>query len=178
MTPLHRISTSYSQDTPTAYQVSDSVIMGRVDKTRARVKSAYQYFAGLNGSGNALWTSNIALRKPVFTARGQSYRVFVTYNPVLKGYFLLTANGDGLDSNWQTGHSTHNLGIYEALTPWGAWHTVYDDDHFQPKMNVFAPQMVSKWISADGRSFYLLYSSQPAGPYRFNVQKVFLSSKG
>ena len=165
----------YSQDTPTAYQVADSVIMGRVAKTRVKVKSAYQYFAGLDGNGNPLWTSTIALREPVFGAPGQSYRVFVTYDPPLKRYFLLTANGDGLDSNWQTGHPTHNLGIYEAPRPWGPWHTAYYNDHFQPKINVFAPQMVAKWIAADGMSFYLLYSSQPAGPYRFNLQKVQFS---
>ena len=140
-----------------------------------RVRSAYQYFAGLDGNGNPLWTSDISFRKPVFTAQAQSYRVFVTFNPVLKRYFLLTANGDGLDSNRQAGHTTHNLGIYEAPTPWGQWHTVYYNDHFHPDMNVFAPQMVPKWIAVDGTSFHLLYSSQPAGPYRFNIQKVNLS---
>jgi hypothetical protein len=168
----------YSQDTPTAYQVADAVIMGRIMKTQAKVKSAYQYFAGLDNNGNPLWTTHISLRKPLFTARGQSYRTFVTYDPPLKRYFLLTANGDGLDSNWQTGHPTHNLGIYEAVRPWGPWYTAYYNDHFQPNMNVFAPQMVAKWISADGMSFYLLYSSQPVGPYRFNLQKVQLSSPG
>src|SRR5207249_811413 len=45
----------YSQDTPTAYQVADSVIMGRVAKTLAKMKSAYQYFAGLDGKGNPRW---------------------------------------------------------------------------------------------------------------------------
>lgn len=165
----------YSQNAPTAYQVADTVIMGRVDKTHVKEKSVYHYFAGLDSKGNALWTADIALRKPIFSAQGQCYRVFVTYNPVLRRYFLLTANGDSLDSNWIAGHQTHNLGIYEALTPWGPWHTVYYNDYFQTNMNVFAPQMVSKWIAADGKSFYLLYSSQKAGPYRFNLQKVNLN---
>lgn len=165
----------YSQNTPTAYQVADTVIMGRVDTTHVKEKSAYHYFAGLDDKGNALWTEDIARRKPVFRAYRQSYRVFVTYNPALRRYFLLTANGDSLDSNWIAGHQTHNLGIYEALTPWGPWHMVYSNDSFQTNMNVFAPQMVSKWIAADGKSFYMLYSSQRAGPYRFNLQKVTLN---
>ena len=129
----------------------------------------------MDGKGNPLWTSDIALRKPIFTAQGQSYRVFVTYNPILKRYFLLTANGDSLNSNWIAGHQTHNLGIYEAPNPWGPWHTVYYNDHFQTGMNVFAPQMVPKWIAVDGKSFYLLYSSYRAPPYRFNIQKVNLN---
>jgi hypothetical protein len=165
----------YSQNTPTAYQVADTVIMGRVDATHVKEKSAYRYFAGFDGKGNALWTADSALRKPVFSAQGQCYRVFVTYNPGLRQYFLLTANGDSLDSNWIAGHRTHNLGIYEALTPWGPWHTVYYNNYFQTNMNVFAPQIVSKWIAADGKSFYLLYSSQRSGPYRFNLQKVSLN---
>jgi len=165
----------YSQNTPTAYQVADTVIMGRVDATHVKEKSAYHYFAGFDSKGNALWTADSALRKPIFGAQGQCYRVFVTYNPGLKQYFLLTANGDSLDSNWIAGHRTHNLGIYEALTPRGPWHTVYYNNYFQTTMNVFAPQMVSKWIAVDGKSFYLLYSSQRAGPYRFNLQKVSLN---
>ncbi len=165
----------YSQNTPTAYQVADSVIMGRVDVTHVKEKSAYRYLAGLDGKGSALWTANIALRKPIFSAQGQCYRVFVTYNPGLRQYFLLTANGDSLDSNWIVGHHTHNLSIYEAPTPWGPWQTIYYNNDFQTKMNVFAPQMVSKWIAADGKTFYLLYSSQRAGPYRFNLQKVSLN---
>jgi hypothetical protein len=164
----------YSQNAPTAYQVTDTVILGRVDRAHVKVKSAYQYFAGWDGNGNPKWTADIALRKPVFTAPGQCYRVFVTYHPILKQDFLLTADGDSLDSNWRAGHLTHNLGIYAAPTPWGPWHTVYHNDHFQTTMNVFAPQMVSKWISTDGKSFYLLYSSDQPGPYRFNLQKVNL----
>ncbi|GAC1391792.1 MAG: hypothetical protein NVSMB38_13280 [Ktedonobacteraceae bacterium] len=166
----------YSQDAPTAYQVSDNVILGRVDKTHVKVKSAYRYFAGLDGHGNPLWTSDISFKKPVFTARKQSYRVFVTYNPALKRYFLLTANGDRLNSNWKAGYQTHNLGIYEASTPWGVWSTVYYNDKFHPNI-VFAPQMVSKWIAADGKSFYLLFSSYQSGSYRFNIQKIVLTVK-
>lgn len=166
----------YSQDTPTAYQVSDHVILGRIDTTHVKVKSAYRYFAGLDCYGNPLWTSDISLRKPVFTAREQSYRVFVTYNAALKRYFLLTANGDSLNSNWKAGHQTHNLGMYEAPTPWGPWHTVYYNDNFHTGI-VFAPQMLSKWIAADGKSFYLLFSSYQSGPYRFNIQKITLHVK-
>lgn len=165
----------YSQDTPTAYQVADTVVMGRVEQAQVRLKSAYRYFAGFDGRGNARWMAASALRKPIFWAPGQCYRVFVTYDPGLRRYFLLTANGDSLDSNWKAGKKTHDLGIYAAPTPWGPWQTVYQNPSFQSEWNVFAPQMVSKWIAADGRSFYLLYSSQSAGPYRFNLQKVSLN---
>ena len=162
----------YSQDAPTAYQVSNTVILGRVGKTQVRDKSAYQYFSGRDSHNRPIWSKNIALRKPVFSAQKQCYRVFVTYHPLLKRYFLLTANGDPLNSNWKAGHATHNLSIYEAPQPWGPWHTVYYNDHFQ---SVFAPQMVSKWLASDGKSFYLLYSSLVPALYKFNVQRVHLA---
>jgi len=41
----------------------------------------------------------------------------------------------------------------------------------------FAPDIPSKWISADGTSFYLLYSCIPNGPYQFNLQRCSLTLK-
>jgi len=164
----------YSQDAPTAYQVTDTVLLGRVASSQVRVQRAYQYFAGLDGKGNARWTTAIAMKKPVFRAAGQCYRVFVTYAPGLQRYFLLTATGDRLDSSWRAGHPSHHLAIYEAPTPWGPWHTVLSIDSLHPYRDIFAPQIVPAWMAADGTSFYLLYSSDQGGPYRFNLQKVTL----
>jgi len=44
--------------------------------------------------------------------------------------------------------------------------------------NRFAPHIPSKWISDDGRTFYLLYSCIPNGPYQFNVQRCTVRLKG
>ena len=47
-----------------------------------------------------------------------------------------------------------------------------DPDSFHKDWSVFGPQMVSKWISGDGQTFYILYSNFPNGPYKFNLQKA------
>ena len=159
----------YSQDQPKAYLLANNVILGRVPKNQVLEKSEYQYFSGT--TENPSWTSDIKSRKPAFLADKQCYRLYVTYNPSLERYFLLTANGDGLMTNYE---KTHNLGIYESLNPWGPWKTVYWNNAFHTNWSVFGPQMVPKWISNDGKTFYLLYSNFPNGPYKMNIQKVTL----
>jgi hypothetical protein len=163
----------YSPDQPKAYLPADDVILGRVPEGKIPDRSEYQYFTGT--AENPSWSSRIADRKSVFKAAGQCYRLFVTYNPSLKRYFLLTANGDGLMTGYK---GTHNLGIYESINPWGPWKTVYWNESFHKNWSVFGPQMVSKWISSDGKTFYLLFSNFPDGPYKFNLQKVTLTVSG
>jgi len=163
----------YSQNQPKAYLLADNVILGRVPTNHVLDKSNYQYFTGT--MENPSWSPNIDKREPVFLAEKQCYRLYVTYNPALNRYFLLTANGDGLMTNYG---GTHNLGIYESENPWGPWKTVYWNDSFHKSWSVFGPQIVPKWISNDGKIFYLLYSNFPNGPYKFNLQKVILTISG
>lgn len=159
----------YSQDAPKAYLLADGALLGRVPGASLLDRTRYEYFCG--EPGRPAWTGEIAQRKPAFRAPGQCYRLSVTYNPVLKRYFMLTANGDHAMTRYA---GTHNLGIYEAPQPWGPWATVYWSDAFQPEWNVFHPQMVPKWVAPDGLSFYLLYSCYNQGPYKMNLQKVTL----
>jgi hypothetical protein len=161
----------YSPDQPKAYLLADKVILGRVSSKNVLDRSQYQYFAGT--TENPVWRKNINDRKPAFIAERQCYRLYVTYNPGLKRYFLLTANGDGLMTGYRR---THNLGIYESVTPWGPWKTVCWNNSFHKSWNAFGPQMVPKWISSDGKTFYLLFSNFPEGPYKFNLQKVILET--
>lgn len=163
----------YSPNQPKAYLLADNVILGRVPINSVLDKSKYQYFSGT--FENPSWSSDIESRKPAFTAERQCYRLYVSYNPALNRYILLTANGDGLMTNYR---GTHNLGIYESGNPWGPWKTVYWNDSFHSNWSVFGPQIVPKWISSDGKTFYLLYSNFPKGPYKFNLQKVSLSLSG
>jgi hypothetical protein len=160
----------YSQNQPKAYLLAGDVILGRVPMNSVLDKSKYQYFNGT--AENPAWSPGIDSRKPVFIAERQCYRLFVSFNPALNRYLLLTANGDGLMTNYG---GTHNLGIYESKNPWGPWKTVYWNNSFHEKWNVFGPQIVPKWISSDGKIFYLLYSNFPKGPYKCNLQKITLT---
>jgi hypothetical protein len=162
----------YCPNKPKAYQCADTAVLGRVKKTVVLDKSKYEYFCG--SARAAAWSFKVGQAGPVFIATGQCYRLFVTYNPFLKRYFLLTANGDSMSEAYQ---NTHNLGIYESKNPWGPWFTVYWNNAFLPDWNVWGPQMVSKWIKPDdGTLFYMAYSCFDKGPYKFNYQKVTLKT--
>ena len=166
----------YTQNKPTAYLLADDVILGRVLARNVLDMSKYEYFTGTSGSPS--WTTTIGNRKPVFIAKGQCYRVYVTYNPGLKRYFLITSTGGTeYDGEIRMAGKLHNLGIYESANPWGPWYTVYWNDYFSP-WGTFCPQMLPKWISSDGKTFWLLYSCWPNGPYKFNLQKVSMTLSG
>jgi hypothetical protein len=51
-------------------------------------RSAYEFFAGLEGNGNPIWATNIAARQPVFcdAQNGVGQVTSVSYNPGIKRY--------------------------------------------------------------------------------------------
>jgi hypothetical protein len=49
------------------------------------------------------------------------------------------------------------------------WPITWADDG-----NRFQPRIPPKWISEDGKTFHLLYSCFPKGPYQFNVNNCSL----
>ena len=155
----------YSPNSKSAYTITDEIILGRVPKSQVTTRSTYTFFSGLDGSGNPTWTSDFARRKPVFNNPGRCYRPGVVYNPAIGRYLLAMMT--------KIGH----LSVFDAPEPWGPWTTVYYNDGFTPNETPFAPHMPGKWISADGKTFTLIYSCYPKGPYRFNIQKCTLTLK-
>jgi hypothetical protein len=88
---------------------------------------------------------------------------------------LLTATSGA--PRW-AGTDEKYLGVFEASTPWGPWRTVKQVHGWGGDQNRFQPRVPPKWISDDGKSFYLLYSCFPEGPYEFNVQNCSLELSG
>jgi CubicO group peptidase (beta-lactamase class C family) len=137
---------TYSQDGPSAYESYDGVALARVPRSRIRDREAYEFFLRLDQHGRPVWTRDIAQRGPVFSYPGHCQRVDAIYHPVLKRYLL--AMGYNQESGW---------GIYDAPEPWGPWtlafHTLSWD---VPGSHGY--RLPSKWIAADGRSMYLVFS--------------------
>ncbi|MHB1034544.1 MAG: hypothetical protein ACYC35_14830 [Pirellulales bacterium] len=158
----------YWPDTPSAYKTSDHILLARVPKDRITSKEAYRFFAGMDDQGQPQWTLEFKDRKPVFTDHGHCYRPDVVYNPGIKRYLLSTATSGSKE--W-CGTDVKYLGIFDAPTPWGPWSTVTQIEGWGGEENRFQPRIPSKWISEDGRAFYLLYSCFPKGPYQFNLQR-------
>jgi hypothetical protein len=54
------------------------------------------------------------------------------------------------------------LGIWVAEQPWGPWRQVHEDTHWAPggdeNAECYHPVIPPKWISADGTSFWLVWT--------------------
>lgn len=148
----------------------NELVMFRAPKTQLLNRSAYQYFAGIQQSGAARWSKDIAARRPVHTfPRGWvntlvhpfAWHPSVVYNAPLGLYMMANwATGVALSGEWFAKPSY--LGFWVAPNPWGPWAQVHEDTAWMPALDsgarAFAPQIAPKWIAADGRSFWLVWS--------------------
>jgi hypothetical protein len=139
----------YSQD-KRASKPRTQIAMFRVPKNQILNKSLYEYFAGLDTSGQPTWSSNITNRKAVFfDSAGIGFGVRVTFVPSLNRYILTKWND--VDSSW---------GIYDAPEPWGPWTTVKEYAHgeWMDSTIKFGFTFPTKWMSSDGTNFVMVFS--------------------
>jgi hypothetical protein len=86
-----------------------------------------------------------------------------TYNPTLKRYlWCQVLPGD--DPRFHGG-----LGVYDAPEPWGPWTTAFFADPWDvgPGETASYP---TKWMSADGRTIYLVFSGEDC----FSVRRALV----
>ena len=159
----------YSPDTDSAYEVADRLVLARVPKTQIRERAAYEFFSGLN-AGEATWSRDLARRDAIFSAAGLCYRCGVTYDAALKRYLLVqpvatlaSRNGTGkIDVRFAGG-----LAVYDAPAPWGPWTTAFFTNQWDAGPGDSA-SFPTKWMSADGKALYLVFS----GDDNFSVRKA------
>jgi CubicO group peptidase (beta-lactamase class C family) len=141
----------YSIDGDSAYERADQLVLARVPKNRIREHSAYEFFVRLDERDAPVWSRDLKERGGVFKNPGSVYRTQVTYHPVLKRYLLNTI-GRGNDTRFHGG-----FGVYDAPEPWGPWTTAFFTDNWDVgpgETNSFP----TKWMSADGRTAWLVFS--------------------
>lgn len=138
----------YQGATSLAVQVPGLVDLMRVPKTQILERSGYEFFAGMV-DGQPTWTTELTQRQPVFEdANGVGWNLSASHNAGLNRYLLMTEHE-------QTGYG--NLGIFDAPEPWGPWTTVaYYDDWLNSR--TFFWNFSNKWLSADGRDFWMVFS--------------------
>lgn len=134
-------------------QKPGEIALMRVPKTDIMNRSAYEFFAGLNGQGAPIWTSNLNSREPVFEdSNGVGWNTSVSYNSGLNRYFLMTEHD-------QT--SKGRLGVFDAPEPWGPWTTALYTDTFgasQIELSTFFWNFSNKWMSNNGQDFVMVFS--------------------
>ncbi|HEX7976053.1 MAG TPA: DUF4185 domain-containing protein [Anaerolineales bacterium] len=146
--------------------IQPDMVMFRVPKDKLPQRSAYEFFAGLDGNGSPRWTSDINQMKPVFSDRnGVGWGVEAAYNPVLKRYFMTVYHDE-----------TGGWGIFDAPEPWGPWTTVAYYDHWIDSTFKFAFSFNQKWMSSDGKTMWMSFSGLDAYD-SFNLIKGTLKTR-
>ena len=131
-------------------QTPGQIDLMRVPQDRLLEREAYEFFAGLDSSGEPIWTANIEERQPVFEdPNGVGWTVSVSYNAGLGRYLLITEHGESFAGN---------MGIFDAPEPWGNWTTVGYYENWGETEETFFWNFSNKWLSEDGREFTLIYT--------------------
>ena len=152
-------------------------------------RSTYRFFAGRKADGSASWSAKIEDRAVVcqFPDGWVNTRIHpyawhpsVVYNAPL-GVYLMANWGMGCDPEGMWFGRPSYLGFWAAPEPWGPWTQVHEELDWTPGGDAgarcYQPQIAPKWIAADGRSLWLVWTDfqviDGARPYySFNCQRV------
>lgn len=148
----------------------NELVMFRVPKAQILYRATYEYFAGLQANGSPKWDRNIDARRPVCSfPRGwvntmlhpYAWHPSLAYNAPL-GLYMMANWGMGTAPNGDWFAKPSYLGFWVAREPWGPWTQIHEETAWapagQPTARAYQPQIAPKWIAADGRSFWLVWT--------------------
>jgi hypothetical protein len=161
----------------------------RVYLRRARVSrllsnpettSDYQYLESVDRGGRVVaWSAVESRASPVFYDPHRALGPDVVYDAAIRRYLLTAGHAD---SSEDRDAAAGRVGVFEAPYPWGPWATVaYYDDWGQlgdrATGDFIGLRFPSKWISADGRSLWAVFSNLNEFD-SFNVVQATLTLNG
>lgn len=111
--------------------------------------NAYEFYAGKDENGQAIWTHNFAKIQPLLEWQNNMGCVTITYNAAKRRYFMAITDG-------KTTVAKMNTYILESESLTGEWKlVVYMKDFGEQAYFVNFP---SKFISFDGEKMWICYS--------------------
>jgi hypothetical protein len=154
---------------------NESLYLARVRREQLRDQNAYRFFGGIDTQGIVQWTTEFARALPIFTDHNGAAAGGMVYDPGL-GRYLLSAYHEG----------PGQLGLFEALQPWGPWFTVayYSNwGRMGAEGEGLTCEFPQKWMSPDGLTLWAIFSVYGGSAKkginahdRFNLIKVTLSA--
>ncbi len=137
-------------------QVPGRVMLLRAPVTALENASAYQFYAGLDGSGQPRWSSNHQDKVPIYQdAAGVGPWPQTSFVPGLNRYVYTNQHGDGSSNTARKSLMT----MAEAPNPWGPWTVIFRGVFF-PTIERTTSQwnFGPKWFRNGGREFTLIFS--------------------
>lgn len=154
----------------------NQLMLFRVRIEKMLDRRAYSFFAGFDADGQPRWSTALADRHPVHvfpTGWVNSTNLFpgdlvvetwlpsVVFNAAL-GVYMMVASGNGRAEDGTEFGKQSYLGFWISHTPWGPWRQVHEDMAWMPggdpEARAYSPQIAPKWISADGKRFWLVWT--------------------
>ncbi len=150
--------------------------------------NSYEFYAGNDKKGNAIWTSDFSEIKPLLSWPGHLGCVTVTYNAALQKYLMCITRGVDVsaDTN-RKGYTSLRFDsmILAADDLTGNWEIVQRLDCFGPV--AYFLNIPSKFISEDGKKMWLCYSANfhdknmypnpPGSFYTLSLHEFLLEDK-
>ncbi|WP_198683827.1 twin-arginine translocation signal domain-containing protein [Peristeroidobacter agariperforans] len=148
----------------------NELVMFRVPKGKLLDREHYEYFAGWSADRRPRWSRDIKARAVVHTfPRGWvnslihpfAWQPSVVYNAPLGLYMMANwGMGTAPDGLW-FGKPSY-LGFWISHNPWGPWTQIHEETAWLPagdeRARAYQPQIAPKWIAADGKSFWLVWT--------------------
>ncbi len=167
----------------------NQLVLCRVPVDQVLDRSAYRFFTTRSNAGDAEWSESIEDRGVVHTfpegwvnttVHPYAWHPSVVYVEAL-GLYLMANWGMGCSPEGRWFGKPSYLGFWTAPDPWGPWIQVHEETEWKPEgdanARAYQPQIAPKWISPDGRSFWLVWTDfqvlNGCMPYyAFNMQEV------
>ncbi len=162
----------------------EQLYLGRVEPGRIQDRAAWEFFAGIDAAGEPIWSSDIEDRSPVLEDRIRIFIQMVVSHPAWPGPMPRIAQGGvfynrPLNRYIYTSWTRFSWEFYEAPEPWGPWRHFFSKNFgvypwSEAKHGGYAPTAPTKYVSADGRSFYVQANTFLGGVqrYGFALRKV------
>ncbi len=130
----------------------DQVYLLRVSPSPENINNAskYEYYAGKDANGVAVWTKNFKEIQPLLKWNNNMGCVTITYDAPLHKYLMCVTDGGNT-------YSTMNTYVLESNTITGEWKLIAYMKNFGEQ--AYFVNIPSKFIGKDGKTFWLLYSA-------------------
>jgi hypothetical protein len=171
------------RDANLSWITGDQIYLARVTPSLEKIndRSAYEFFAGFDASGNPTWSNDFLRIKPLVDWNNNCGCVTMTYNRPLNRYLLIITDGGNTISRF----STYILESESITGPFKL--VVYMRNFGEQGYFVNIP---SKFISSDGRTAWLCYAANftngylhtnyrdnpPGSGYGMTLQEIVLST--
>ena len=147
------------------------VMLVRVPALSIEDRGTYEFFAGLDSTGQPQWSTDAANRFAIYEdLDGVGPFPQMTFVPELQRLVYTNQHGSGADSV----AAQSLLTMAEAPQPWGPW-SVFHHAAFLPSIerSVFQWNFAPKWFRNGGREFTLIFSGDGSNDSWNTVDGVF-----